>query len=159
MPRLTGTAILAITVVVVICFVLALFSAGIIQPFFGSSPTTQSVAAVNQEASAISANLLFFDYQQYPTVAAVNYTQQWVYIIGNVTSVENQGGHYQSCVDPGEPYLYGCSYAQQMSGWIVWTWAGPSQSSHVPLDVDFTAECLVLGMSAGNLQLDSCSIA
>lgn len=158
-PRLSTSAILAVTAVVVVIFVLVIFSAGLIQPYLtGSSQSTLTVSAANSSANAIPQNALYNDYIEYPTVAAVNYTQQWVFVQGNVSSVENQGGNYRSCVDPSEPYLYGCSYASQMSGWIVWTWNGPSQAAKVPLDTEFVAECLVIGMSAGDLNLNPCSI-
>ena len=76
-----------------------------------------------------------------------------------MSAVENKGGLYRSCFDPIEPYFYGCSYADQMTGWIVWTWENPSQASSVPVDTPFIAECYVVGMSVGNLYLDTCVIA
>ncbi len=100
---------------------------------------------------------MFYYYSEYPTIAAVNYTEQWAFVIGNVSSVENHGGHYESCVDPSEPYPYGCSYAAQSTGWVVWTWDNP-QASKVPVDSDFTAECYVVGMSTGDLYLNSCVV-
>jgi len=159
MPNLTTSAILVITAVIVVCFVLALFSSGIIQPYLsGSTQSTLSVPAVNSIQSAIPVNTMFFYYSEYPTEAAVNYTEQWVFIAGNVSNVENQGGHYESCVSPSESYLYGCSYAAQSSGWVVWTWNNPTQAAKVPVDYDFTAECYVVGMNIGNLYLNSCYI-
>jgi len=160
MPRLTATAVLAISLVVVVCFVLALFSAGIIQPFLGgNTQTAQSISPVNTLQTAITQSSFFLDYKQYPTFAAVNYTLQWVYLQANVSSVEKGTGNYQSCVDPLEPYLYGCSYASQMSGWVVYTWDGSSQASAVPLDTDFVALCYVVAWDAGNLYLDSCRVS
>lgn len=158
-PRLSASAILVITAVIVIVFMLALFSTGLIQSFFsGSSPSTLTVSAVNSLTNVIPQNTLYYDYTEYPTIAASNYTQQWIYVQGNVSSVENQGGNYRSCVDPSEPYLYGCSYASEMAGWIIWTWSGPSQAAKVPVDTDFVAECYVIGMSGGELNLNPCMI-
>lgn len=99
MPRLTGSAVLVITVVIVVCFILALFSTGIIQPYL-SGRTTTALSAVNTAQDAIPQSTLFNDYRTSPTYAAVNYTQQWVYALANVSSVEKGTGVYQSCVDP-----------------------------------------------------------
>jgi hypothetical protein len=159
MPRLTTSAVLAITGVIIVSFVLALFSAGVIQPYLsGSSPVVTTYPAVNTFGSAIPANTMFSDYSQRPTLAAINFTEQWVYVIGNVSSVENKAGEYRSCVEPSESYLYGCSYAQQMMGWIVWTWDGASQATSVPVDTLFVAECYVVGWNAGDLYLNSCVV-
>jgi len=158
-PRLSTSAILAITAVVVIVFILAIFSAGLIQPYLsGNSQSTLSVSALNSLGTAIPQNTLYSDFEEYPTIAAANYTQQWIFVQGNVSSVQNQGGNYRSCTNPSEPYLYGCSYASEMTGWIVWTWNGPSQAAQVPLDTDFIAECYVIGMSVGDLNLNPCTI-
>lgn len=161
MPQLTTSAIFVITAVTIVCFVLALFSAGVIQPYLrGNSPTTTLPGlAVNSPGTAISATALYFDYIQHPTLAAINYTEQLVYIMSNITSVQNNQGHYESCMNPSESFLYGCSYASQMSGWIVWTWDNPAQASSVPTDTNFVAECYVIGMSSGNLFLNSCIVA
>jgi len=159
MPHLTTSAVVVITAVIAICFVLALFSAGLIQPYLAATTTSPFVPAINTVATAVSASTMFLDYSQSPTLAAINYTHQWVYVVGNVTSVQNSGGDYQSCVAPSEPYLYGCSYVAQMTGWIVWTWNGPSEASKVPIDVDFVAACYVVGLNIGELYLDSCSVA
>jgi hypothetical protein len=157
MPRLTGTAVAAITAVVVVCFILALFSAGIIQPLISGSSTT-TISAVNTAQSAIPASTLFNDYRTSPTYAAVNYTQQWVYVLANVSSVEKGTGDYQSCVNPVEPFLYGCSYMSGMSGWIQYTWDGSSQAAQVPLDTNFVAACYVVAWNIGDLYLDSCEV-
>jgi hypothetical protein len=158
-PRLKRIGIFAITVVTVICFVLFLYSTGVIQTYLGSqSATNPSYPAVNTFSTAIPASTLFSDYSEYPTIAAVNYTQQWVYVLSNVSSVQDRSGNYQSCTDPSESYLYGCSYTADMSGWIVWTWNSTSDASKVPVDIDFVAECYVIGMSVGDLYLNSCFV-
>lgn len=160
MPRPTATAVLVITSIVIVCFVLALFSAGVIQPFLGgNSKNSSSVPAVNTIQTAIAQSSIFLDYEQNPTRAAVNYSQQWIYVQANVSSVEKESGNYESCADPLEPYLSGCSYASQMSGWIVYTWNGSSQASAVPFDTNFVALCYLEAWSAGNLYLDSCQVS
>jgi hypothetical protein len=159
MPRLTMSAILVLTAVTIVSFVLVLFSTGIIQPYFGgSSQTTPSAQAINTIGTAISASSMFYDYSYSPTKAAINFTQQYVYVLGNVSSVENKGGDYRSCIAPSESYLYGCGYVSEMSGWIVWTWNGATQASKVPVDTDFIAECYVIGWNVGDLYLDSCNV-
>jgi len=161
MPRLRFSTILVIVAVSIACLALVLFSSGVIQSQFKSSSSNNSLpgTAINSVSTAISANAVFTDYLRYPTLAAVNYTQQLVYLQGNVSVVENHGGVYESCFDPGEPSFYGCRYAQQMSGWIVWTWDSSSAASGVPYDSPFVAECYVVGMNSGNLFLDDCVIA
>jgi hypothetical protein len=117
-PRLRTSTILIIIIVAVGTFGLVLFSSGVVQ--FPSKSSSSGGAlnsgALNALSTAIPANSLFEDYQEHPTLAAVNYTQEFLYVRGNVSAVENKGGLYRSCFDPSEPYFYGCSYADQMSG-------------------------------------------
>ena len=151
---------IAVAVIVVIIVVVALaFSTGFIQLSpRNTSTSTLAVSAINNESSAVPANTLFQDYQEYPNMTTTTYTHQWIFLSGNVSSVQNQNGNYMSCVNPSNSYFYGCSYATEMMGWIVWTWDGSSQASSVPVDTNFVAECYVTGMNAGDLDLSSCVI-
>src|SRR5579862_5531313 len=99
MLRLRTSTVLAIVAVSIACVALVLFSSGVIQSQLNSSSGGNSFSEkpINTISTAIPANTLFEDHIQHPTLAAVNYTQQILFVRGNVSAVENKGGLYRSC--------------------------------------------------------------
>jgi len=121
---------------------------------------TPILTPINNKQSAIPAQNVLFEYSFNATQANREYTGNLAYLNGLVANVEGSPGDFESCVDStsiGQNLVFGCS---QVSGgsWIIWHWNNATTTADVPMNGNFVAECIIDGMSSGNLFLESCAI-
>ncbi len=161
--NLREMAVLAAILLIIIVFVVFSFSLGLIQPFFNTllGITTTTTSVLNTPSTAIPVQVLVSDYAHSPASAANRYSDQSLYISGNISGADDPGQNsYGFCINPANlnQNPYDCSIIPGTMYWVIWQWQVPSEAMSVPTNSSFVAFCSVGGMSSDDLYLNSCAM-
>jgi hypothetical protein len=127
---------------------------------FGLNTTTslnyQMANPINTSNAPLGTETLLQDYVQFPNSSNITYTNHAAYVTGYVGNMEqSSSGVYESCYDPASNGSTSCP----STGVIIWIWNGESNVTKVKAGTVMTAECVIEGLSGGNLVLTLCTLS